>query len=292
VTTRITVYGCGPEEAPLFGELAPRLGIAPTITEAPADAENAGLALGARCVSVSHRSPVGSAVLHALREAGVRYVSTRSIGVDHVDVECAERLGITVGNVAYSPGSVADFTLMLILRTLRDAHGAPGRELRDLTVGVVGTGRIGAAVVDRLHGFGCEILAHDPRPATRARYVPLDDLLARSDVVTLHTPLTADTHRLIDRRRLGLMPRGAVLVNTGRGAVVDTEALIDALEAGRLGGAALDVVEREDGLERLRALPGVNVTPHVAYFTDRAVRDAVECSLANCRSFDRAPAHV
>jgi D-specific alpha-keto acid dehydrogenase len=176
-------------------------------------------------------------------------------------------------------------------------HEVRGRELRDLTVGVVGTGRIGAAVVDRLRGFGCRVLAHDKYPVIAADYVPLDELLEDSDIVTLHTPLTADTRHLLDRRRIGRMKPGAYLVNTGRGPLLDTEALVDALESGRLGGAALDVVEGEDGifyadrrdtpitskaLLRLQELPNVLVSPHTAYYTDHALRDTVENSIANC----------
>jgi len=162
---------------------------------------------------------------------------------------------------------------------------------------VIGTGRIGAAVMDRLRGFGCRILAHDTRPKTSADYVPLGELLEQSDIVTLHTPLTPDTHHLLDRRRIERMKHGAVIVNTGRGALLDTEALVSAMERGRLGGAALDVLEGEEGifyadcsdspiesrlLLRLHKLPNVLITPHTAYYTDHALSDTVEHSLINC----------
>ena len=124
----------------------------------------------------------------------------------------------------------------------------PGRELRDLTVGVVGAGRIGVAVMDRLRGFGCRVLAFDRCRSTSAEYVTLEVLLRESDVVTLHAPLTADTHHLLDRRRIELMRRGACIINTARGALLDTEALLASLESGHLGGAALDVVEHEEGV--------------------------------------------
>jgi D-specific alpha-keto acid dehydrogenase len=177
-----------------------------------------------------------------------------------------------------------------------------GRELRDLTVGVVGTGRIGAAVIDRLRGFGCRILAYDNRPAIPADFVSLDDLLRQSDIVTLHTPLNGDTHHLLDRQRIKQMKRGAFVVNTGRGALVDTEALISALENGSLGGAALDVLEGEEGifyadcrnepieselLLRLHKLPNVLISPHTAYYTDHALSDMVENSIVNCLKFER-----
>jgi len=176
-----------------------------------------------------------------------------------------------------------------------------GKELRDLTIGVIGTGRIGAAVMDRLRGFGCRTLAYDTRPKTSADYVPLDELLQQSDIVTLHTPLTADTHHLLNRQRIQQMKRGAFIINTGRGSLLDTEALVPALESGRLGGAALDVLEGEEGifyadctdkpiestqLLRLQKLPNVIVSPHTAYYTDHALSDTVENSITNCRNFE------
>lgn len=310
----ITVYGCADDEAVLFRRAAPRLGIPLLITETPLSEANVLLAFGHHCVSIGHRTPVSNPVLLALSRVGVRYVSTRSVGFDHIDVEYAARVGITVGNVAYSPDSVADYTIMLMLMTIRDVKAMlrrteqhdyrlsrdRGRELRDLTVGVVGTGRIGSAVLDRLDGFGCRTLTSDAR--ANGRDVGLDELLTRSDIVTLHTPLTTATHHLLNRDRIARMKRGAVIVNTGRGGLVDSEALAVALESGHLGGAALDVIEGEDGvfytdrrgrppepgpLLRLQESPNAIISPHTAYFTDHALRDTVENSLLNCIEFER-----
>jgi len=309
--TGITVYGCGQDEAAVVRELAPRLGVVPTITEAAVSEANIGLALGNRCISVGHKTQVTNSTLHALSDAGVTYVSTRSVGCNHIDVTYAQRVGISVETVAYSPDSVADYTLMLMLMVMRHAksiirradvhdyrlHDVRGKELRDLTVGVIGTGRIGGAVMDRLRGFGSRTLAYDTRPQALADYVSLDALLEHSDVVTLHTPLTAETHHLLDRDRIERMKHGAVIVNTGRGGLIDTDALIRALESGSLGGAALDVLEGEEGifyadcrdkqieselLLRLHRLPNVLISPHTAYYTDRALRDTVANSLTNC----------
>ncbi len=295
--------------------MAPRFGVLPTITEAVVSEANIELAFGNRCISIGHKTQVANATLLALSRAGVEYLSTRSIGYNHIDVKYAERVGISVGNVAYSPDSVADYTLMLMLMAVRhaksiirraDTHDyrlsdARGKELRDLTVGVVGTGRIGTAVVDRLRGFGCRVLAYDNRAKTSADYVPLDELLRQSDIVTLHTPLNAGTHHLLNRQRIEQMKHGAFIVNTGRGALLDTEALIPALESGRLGGAALDVLEGEEGifyadcrnkpieskaLLRLQRLPNVLITPHTAYYTEHALSDTVENSLINCLNFE------
>jgi D-specific alpha-keto acid dehydrogenase len=316
----ITIYGCGRDEAGLFREMAPRFGVVPTITEAPLSEVNIGLALGNRCISIGHKTQVTNSTLLALSEAGATYISTRSVGYDHIDVAYAESVGISVETVAYSPDSVADYTLMLMLMAVRHAKSVirradvhdyrlnevRGRELRDLTVGVIGTGRIGAAVIDRLQGFGCRVLAHDRCPKVAADYVPLGELLRRSDIVTLHTPLTADTHHLLDRARVQQMKHGAFVVNTGRGALLDTEALVPALESGRLGGAALDVLEGEEGifyadcrgkpiesrlLLRLQELPNAFVSPHTAYYTDHALSDMVERTMAGCLRFTRESRH-
>jgi D-specific alpha-keto acid dehydrogenase len=307
----MTIYGCGQDEAAVFRAMAPHLGVVPTITEAAVSEHTIGLALGNRCISIGHKTQVTNATLLALSEAGVTYISTRSVGCNHIDVKYAERVGISVETVSYSPDSVADYTLMLMLMAVRHAksvirrveahdyrlNDARGKELRDLTVGVIGTGRIGGAVMDRLRGFGCRILAYDTRPTTSAEYVSLDELVTQSDIVTLHAPLSADTHHLLDRHRIERMKHGAVIVNTGRGALLDTEALVSALERGRLGGAALDVLEGEEGifyadctskpledtpLLRLQQLPNVIISPHTAYYTDHALRDTVERTLTNC----------
>jgi len=319
-TMGITIYGCGQDEAVLFREMAPRLGVQPTITDVAVSEANIELAFGNRCISVGHKTQVTDPTLLALSRTGVEYVSTRSIGCDHIDVKYAERVGITVENVAYSPDGVADYTVMLMLMAVRNAKSiirradthdyrlseVRGKELRDLTIGVVGTGRIGRAVIDRLRGFGCRILAYDTRPKIVADYVPLDQLLQRSDIVTLHTPLNEDTHHLLNRERIAQMKHGAFIVNTGRGSLVDTEALISVLESGRLSGAALDVLEGEEGifyadcrnkpiesepLLWLQRLPNVLISPHTAYYTDRALRDTVENSLINCLNFESGKRH-
>ena len=316
----ITIYGCGQDEAVLFREMAPRFGIMPTITDAAISEANIELACGNRCISIDHKTRITNSTLLALSQAGVTYISTRSIGFNHVDVEYAESVGISVGNVAYSPDSVADYTLMMMLMAVRsiksiirraDVHDyrlseVRGKELRDLTVGVVGTGRIGTAVMDRLRGFGCRVLAYDSLPVADADYVPLDELLQLSDIVTLHTPLNADTYHLLNRQRIELMKRGAFVINTGRGSLIETEALIPALEDGRLGGAALDVLEGEEGifyadhrdkpidskpLLRLQELPNVFISPHTAYYTDHALSDTVENSITNCLKFESGYQH-
>ncbi|MFD1045041.1 D-lactate dehydrogenase VanH [Kibdelosporangium lantanae] len=311
----ITIYSCGPDEAALFRELAPRYGVVPTITEAAVSEDSVDLAVGNRCISVGHKTRITCETLLALSKAGVTYISTRSIGFNHIDLEYAEKVGITVGNVNYSPDSVADYTLMLMLMSMRHIkavirrveihdyrlNDVRGKELRDLTVGVVGTGRIGAAVMARLQGFGCRVLAYDSVPSTPANYVSLDELIQESDIVTLHTPLTPETRHMLNRERIERMREGAFVINTGRGPLIDTYALADALESGALGGAALDVLEGEEGifyadcsnkpieselLLRLHKLPNVLISPHTAYYTDHALSDTVENSITNCLKFE------
>lgn len=313
-TTGVTIYSCGEDEAVLFRTLTPRFHVVTTITAAALSEATVDLALGSRCISVGHKTRVTKPMLLALSRAGVEYISTRSIGYDHIDVDYAESVGITVGNVAYSPDSVADHTLMLMLMAVRhvksvvlraEAHDyclgeTRGKELRDLTVGVVGTGRIGTAVIDRLRGFGSRVLAHGSRAEAPADHVALDELLRASDIVTLHAPLTADTLHLLDRHRIAQMKRGAFIVNAGRGPLVETDALLSALNSGRLGGAALDVLEGEEGIfyadcrdtpidagiARLQRLPNVIITAHTAYYTEHALADTVENSLINCRKYE------
>lgn len=315
----LTVYGCDRDEADLFNELCPRFGVVPSLTSEALSEANAISLPRNHCISVSHKFEISARLLRALKEAGVEYISTRSIGADHIDLHVADELGITVENVVYAPDGVADYTLMLILMAIRNVTeivraaekhdfrlvGARGRDLRDMTVGVLGAGHIGHAVIRRLQGFGCRVLAHSNtrREGGAAGFVSLEEMLLESDIVTLHLPLNADTHHVIGRKEIALMKHGAFLVNTGRGALVDTGALIDSLQSGHLAGAALDVLEGEEGvfyfdcttkrvehpfLLRLQALPNAIVTPHTAYYTERALYDAVEGTLVNCLRFERS----
>jgi len=314
--TGITIYDCDGNEARLFRQYAAHYGVELNFVASAVTAENAALASGHRSISVNHKTAIPHTTLRALKEHGVAYISTRSVGCNHIDTEAAEQLGIVVGNVAYSPDSVADYTIMLMLMSIRHAKSvmrradvldyrlcaAPGRELRDMTVGIVGTGRIGRAVIERLKGFGCRILAYDFSPRGEAEYVTLDELLRQSDIVSLHMPLHADTYHLLDEKRIRSMKRGAVVINTARGALMDTKALAQALEEGRLGGAALDVVEGEEGifyrdcadepirhplLLRLQAMPNVVISPHAAFYTEHALQDIVVGTIRNCLAFER-----
>ncbi len=316
----LIVFGCAADEAELFTALAPRYGVRAATTTAPATPVTAAVAGGARCVSVSHQQPVSADTLLALAAVGVEHLSTRSVGTDHIDVDAARACGIDLSTCAYSPASVADYTLMLMLMGLRHAkatvlrshehdyrlHPVRGRELRDLTVGVIGAGRIGTAVITRLHGFGARVLTHSRRTADSDDGVTLSELLSASDIVSLHVPLTAETHHLLDADRLAQTKPGALIVNTGRGALIDTQALLTHLRSGHLGGAALDVIEGEDAafyadcrdrpidpqLAQLQRLPQVLITPHTAFCTDHALADVVENTLIGCRAHSERNHHA
>jgi D-specific alpha-keto acid dehydrogenase len=312
----ITVYGCEQDEANAFHTLSPRFGVRPVITSAVVSVANAGLFPGNQCISVGHKSEVSKPTIAAHKNAGVNYISTRSAGLNHIDMKAAGDMGITVGNVAYSPGSVADYTLMLMLMAIRGAKSivssaenndfrldtTRGKELRDMTVGVLGSGHIGKAVIERLRGFGCRVLTHSRNQEAATDSVSLNDLLQKSDILTLHEPLDLDTYHLIGREQIEIMKPGAFLINTARGGIVDTDALVQALKNGRLGGAALDVLEGENGLfyfdhtgkpidnpflRELQKMPNVIITPHTAYYTERALHDTVEKTLLNCLDFER-----
>ncbi len=297
--------------------LAAHPGLSLTHLEPRLDAASAVLAAGFDAVCAFVNDDLSAPVLAQLQAQGVRLVLLRCAGFNQVDLKAAQALGLTVARVPeYSPHAVAEHTLALLLTLIRRTHRAHNRvregnfeldgllgfDLHGKTVGVIGTGRIGRCVVTIFQGLGCEVLVHDPfpHPEVTARYVPLDELLAASRVVMLQCPLNAATHHLINAERLALMPRGSVLVNTSRGAVVDTKAVIDALKSGHLGGLAIDVYEEEaalffenhsdevltdDVFARLLTFPNVLITAHQAFFTEEALSAIASVTLGNASAF-------
>lgn len=274
------------------------------------------LAGGAPAVCVFVNDVVSAPVLESLARSGTRCVALRCAGYNNVDVAAAERLGLTVVHVpAYSPNAVAEHTLALILALNRRIHraynrvrdgnfaldGLVGVDLAGKTVGVVGTGRIGAIVARLMWHLRCRVLAVDPYRDQHlldlgVEYVDLDRALAESDIVTLNCPLTPETRHLIDSDAIDRMQRGAMLVNTGRGALVDTAAVIDGLKSGQIGSLALDVYEEEadlffvdrseeiiddDVFARLLTFHNVLVTAHQAFLTREALSAIAETTLAN-----------
>jgi len=284
------------------------------------DVTTAGLAEDFEVVVPFVNDVLDAEVITCLAAGGTRLLALRSSGFNHVDLRAAEAAGITVMRVpAYSPHAVAEFTVGLMLSVDRRIHrayarvrdgnfsleGLLGSDLHDRTVGIVGTGRIGAIVARILHGFGCTLLAHDPFPDEElitlgVRYVDLDTLLTSSDIVTLHCPLTPESHHLIDAAAIARMREGVMIVNTSRGALVDTPAVIDGLKSGRIGNLALDVYEEEadlffedlsdrvitdDVFSRLLTFPNVLITAHQAFFTAQALERIALTTLENIDAF-------
>jgi D-lactate dehydrogenase len=289
--------------------------------EARLTPETASLAAGSRAVCLFIYDDGGRACLERLAEAGVGLVALRSAGFNHVDLEAAEELGLTVARVpAYSPNAVAEHAVAMLLTLNRKTHkaylrvregnfgidGLMGFDVCSRTIGVIGTGKIGARFAAIAKGFGARVLGSDPFPDPSLsgvlEYMELDELLATSDIVSLHCPLTPESHHLIDERAFDIMKPGAMLINTSRGALVDTDAAIGALKSGRLGSLALDVYEEEgdiffqdlsesvlqdDTLARLLTFPNVLVTSHQAFFTHEAVEAIAETTVRNVAGFVR-----
>jgi D-lactate dehydrogenase len=290
--------------------------------ESHLDENTASLAEGADAVNCFVNDSLDAVTLGRLSELGVRLVTLRCAGFNNVDVAAAERLSLPVVRVPeYSPHAVAEHTIGLMLMLDRRLHraynrvrdgnfsldGLLGFDLHGRTVGVVGTGRIGRCVATILLGFGCRVLAHDPRPAEQlvaagVSYVPLDELFGGSDIVTLHCPLTPASHHLIDARAIGRMKRGVMLVNTSRGGLVDTRAVIAALKSGHIAHLGLDVYEEEadlffddrsgsiihdDTFSRLLTFPNVVITAHQAFFTQDALDAIAAQTVRNLLHFQR-----
>jgi D-lactate dehydrogenase len=289
--------------------------------EALLTAASTALAAGSEGVCVSVNDQLDGAVIEALRVHGCRVIVTRSMGFNHIDLAAAENAGIPVARVPnYSPNSVSEFTVGLILTLTRKMHraylrsreadfdlrGLTGTQLSDKTIGLIGAGQIGALVLKALSGFGCRLLYHDLQARAElagiADYVDAKVLAGESDIVVLNLPLTPDTHHLVNDTTIPYLKRGALIVNTGRGALIDAGALVAGIKSGHIGGAALDVYEDEAGLFysdrssevlqddtfcRLLSFPNVIVTSHMAYLTDHALRDIAQSTLQSFTEFQQ-----
>ena len=271
--------------------------------------ENVGRCDGCDAVSTLGFSRLDGEVMKALSARGVRYLATRTVGFNHVDCASAVANGITVLHADYISTNVADYTVMLMLMLIRRAKVTlirglvnnfsldeiMGRDLRDMTVGVIGTGKIGTGVLQNLSGFGCRLLCNDKYPNLTAQkyaeYCDLGRIYAESDIISLHMPLTDDNYHMIDEAAISKMKKGVFIVNTSRGQLVDTEALKKGIETEWIGGAALDTIEGEEGichvdiktkitdrqnLFYLKQFPNVIYTPHLGFYTAEAVAQMVE----------------
>lgn len=306
-----------------------------TFHEGTLDAESAASAADAEAVSVFIYSKVGPETLEKLPK--LRFVTTRSMGYDHVDLAACAARGIVVSRVpAYGDRTVAEHAFALILALSRkvflayertekgifDYHGLQGFDLFHKTIGIVGGGRIGQNVARIARGFDMTVLIHDPFPKPELAaeigfsYASLEDLLARADVVTLHCPYVESTHHLMNDARFAMMKKGSILVNTARGALIDTQALLKALKDGILSGAGLDVLEEEIAVKEESELMGrdfpkkcdlgtivrnhmliarndVVITPHIAFNSREAVERILETTVANIAGFTaNAPVNV
>jgi D-lactate dehydrogenase len=283
-------------------------------------AATAPLAHGCRAACCFVNDSMTAEVLEILKAGGTDFIALRSAGFNHVDLEAADRIGIEVARVpAYSPHAVAEHAVALVLALNRRIHraynrvrdgnfaleGLLGFDLHGKTVGVVGTGKIGRIFARIMHGFGCRVLAVDPYTDAEveafAQYVPMDTLLAESDMVALHLPLTPETRHLIDADAVDKMKQGVMLVNTSRGALVDTPAVIGGLKNGKIGYLAIDVYEEEEELffedlsgkiitddvfTRLLTFPNVLVTGHQGFFTEEALTNIAETTVQNLTGFE------
>jgi D-lactate dehydrogenase len=285
--------------------------------------ETCGLASGFEAVCVFVNDLLDADVLKALSEYGIRLVALRCAGFNNVDLVVATKLGITVVRVpAYSPEAVAEHTVALILSLNRNLHrayarvrkgnfsleGLLGFNLAGKNVGIIGTGRIGTALAKIITGFGCNVLAFDPYPnseceALGVNYTNEATLFKESDIISLHCPLTPETHHFINSNALKKMKTGVLIINTSRGAVVDTKAVISALKSGKIGYLGLDVYEEEEELffedlsneviqddlfARLLTFPNVLITGHQAFFTREALEAIAETTLSNIADFEKS----
>lgn len=322
---KILAYSHRNDETEYFKKFSEKYNIEVMLTEKEPNMETADLAKGFDCISIITTS-ISKELLIKFKENGVKYISTRTIGYDHIDIKNAKDIGMHVGNVNYSTDSVADYTIMMMLMATRKIKlimersstqdfslgQVQGKELHNLTVGVIGTGKIGKTVIKHLRGFECDILAYDifendevknMKPIsenTKIEYTDFDTLIKNSDIITMHMPATESNYHMINKETISKMKDGVFIINTARGCLIDTEDFIEGIEKKKIGGAAFDVIEKEAGLYYndlkgeilnnrdlavLKSFPNVIVTPHTAFYTDQAVSDMVENSIKSCIAF-------
>lgn len=313
---RMAVFGVEAEERPIFERLAPEFGVESELHSEYISMEYLRGTAGIDALNVLSDTVITPAMWDAAHAAGVRFAVTRCVGMVHMNADYACSLGIAVTNVSYSAASVADYAIMMMLMVLRcvkpilkcyDAQmftqaGLRGRELPGLSVGIIGAGHIGKTLARHLQGFGCPLYYWDrkEKPDMPAKYLPLEALLETCDIVSVHLALCGETVHFMNKERIGRMKPGSVLINTGRGALVDSDALINALETGHLSGAGLDVLDGDQTIYYrdhknsiipsrqkaiLDAMPNVLMLPHLGYLTDQALLDMVRNSLAAAKDW-------
>lgn len=309
---KIYAFEVREDEKESFRELSVLPGIDLELREEGLTADGISSLESGAGVSVLGMYRYGKPELDLLKAQGIVGMSTRTIGYNHIDIHYAKQIEFPVCNARYDPHGVADYTIMMILLCLRNYKqalwrtqvndfpltGLIGRELKDLTVGVIGTGQIGSTVIKELSGFGCRILACDGRenPSVKAlaEYVDLDRLYRESDIITLHVPLLPDPRHMINAETLAKTKKGVILINCARGALTDIKCLIDGIESEHIGALGLDCIEYEEDIVHrdlrthifsnrdmayLRQFKNVIHTQHMAFYTDSAVRSMVHCGV-------------
>lgn len=309
---KMIAYAVEPEELPVFEKYYQNYNIDLKLLSEKPTLKNTALASGYDCINVLSDTYITDEMWNAFHKCGVRIAVTRCIGMEHMNKAYAERLGIKIFNISYSPASVADYAIMMMLMLLRNIKpimqrylgqdytmsGIRGRELPNMTVGVIGAGNIGQTVIKHLSGFGCRILYWNRHPKKElekfAQYCDLQALLAQSDIISLHIASNNETYHFMNSDKINAMKEGALLINTARGSIIDSIALIKALESGHIAGAGLDVIDGDwniyyrdhknqmiihHEMAILNSMPNVLMLPHAAYFTDQALEDMVHNSL-------------
>ncbi|SHO44374.1 D-isomer specific 2-hydroxyacid dehydrogenase family protein [Anaerocolumna xylanovorans] len=297
---RIAVYELRQDEKKKLEELKEKHGIELVTTGKTLNKQTLKLCAGCEGVSILGRSSLDEELLAGLKKQGTGYISTRTIGYNHIDARFAKEIGLKICNAGYPPKGVAEFAVMLMLLTLRhykpamwrqnvndySLFGLTGQELGNQTVGVIGTGNIGMEVLKILSGFGCKLVASDKWEKEEgkkyAQYVSLDELYRVSDIITLHVPLLEENRHFINKEAIDKMKTGVILINTARGELMDIEALTEGIESQKIGALGLDVFEKEEGIYHadrktdilknrdmvyLRQFPNVVMTQHMAFYT-------------------------
>ena len=319
---KIIAYGVRKDELPFFEKFADQFGIEYATTAKELNNETAKLAKGFDAVSLYTATTESNDAWEKFEEYDIKYVTVRTAGFDAVDIDRAKKHHIKISNVPqYSPSAIAEFAVAMTLAVLRkiplalerakvqdfSVEGLLGKELNELTVGVVGTGRIGRAAMDIFKGFGSKVIGYDVFQNEEAKkvleYKSLDDVFANSDIISLHIPLTSENKHIINKNSIEKMKDGVIIINTARGGHIDGEALRDALVSGKVAAAGLDVYEFEEGLLKrdlsgevirdsiyrdLSNLPNVIMTPHIAFSTETAVHNMVKMSTENLIAFTNA----
>lgn len=300
---KIAFYGTKPYDKIWFEPLAKEYGFEIRFIELPCSEETVFLAKGYDAICIFVNDYVNAGMIEQLYELKVKAILLRSAGFNHVDVKAAEDKLAILRVPSYSPEAVAEFAMALLLTVNRYTHkaynrtrdfnmslnGLMGKDLNQKVAGVIGTGKIGQAMIRIMNGFQMQVLAYDPYPVKGldAEYVSLEELMKRSDVISLHCPLTSATKYLINKETIALMKNGVYLINTSRGGLIDTEALIEGLLQKKFAGVGLDVYEEEEGifyedrsgeiiedenLARLVTFPNVLITSHMGFFTTEAMQ--------------------